>query len=310
MAHSSDHEGVPHPSRRNAQGVRLFDYVRTAGLPSVSVAHWTDGRGPDHSLSLGTHAHNFLVLLYVEHGGSVLRVDGQDWDLTAGDSFVIAPGAVVTPDHSLQDQIGETWAVFFPVDAVDPAAASSLVSWRTHPLLSPFVSSHRGGGQRLRVPPEDRPAWLAHLADLDAELAGRRDGYADAARAHLTLLLVRLGRLLVDLPDELGVEPLLASVFDVVENRYHEPISLRDVAAAVGLTTGHLTTVVGKRTGRTVQQWITERRMREARRLLADTDMTVGEVAHRVGYRESGYFVRRFRTAHGVTPSAWRRAGR
>jgi AraC family transcriptional regulator, transcriptional activator of pobA len=68
--------------------------------------------------------------------------------------------------------------------------------------------------------------------------------------------------------------------------------------------------VVGRRTGRTVQQWITERRMREARRLLADTDLTVTEIAPRVGYREAGYFVRRFRTAHGVTPGAWRRAGR
>jgi AraC family transcriptional regulator, transcriptional activator of pobA len=59
-----------------------------------------------------------------------------------------------------------------------------------------------------------------------------------------------------------------------------------------------------------VQQWITERRMREARRLLADTDLTMSEVAHRVGYRDAGYFVRRFRAAHSVTPLAWRRAGR
>jgi AraC-like DNA-binding protein len=59
-----------------------------------------------------------------------------------------------------------------------------------------------------------------------------------------------------------------------------------------------------------VQQWITERRMREARRLLADTDLTVAEIALRVGYSEAGYFVRRFRLGHGVPPATWRRAGR
>jgi AraC family transcriptional regulator, transcriptional activator of pobA len=106
------------------------------------------------------------------------------------------------------------------------------------------------------------------------------------------------------------VEPLLAAVLDLIDDRYHEPISLRDVADAVGLTPGHLTTAIGRRTGRTVQQWITERRLREARRLLADTDLTVGEIARRVGYREAGYFVRRFRAAHGVPPATWRRAGR
>jgi AraC-like DNA-binding protein len=99
-------------------------------------------------------------------------------------------------------------------------------------------------------------------------------------------------------------------VLDLIDARYHEPISLREVAAAVGLTTGHLTTVIGRRTGRTVQQWLTERRMTEARRLLADTDLTVAVVASRVGYRDAGYFIRRFRAAHGSAPQEWRRGGR
>lgn len=217
--------------------------------------------------------------------------------------LVIAPGTVVTPPAGPGH--AETWGVFFP-----PAAVGPPVPWRTHPLLAPFVGDHRGGARRLSVPAEDRAAWLGTLGDLAAELRGRRDGYADAVRAHLTLLLVRLGRLRADGPAGLGSEPLLAAVFELIETRYHEPVSLRDVAAAVGLTPGHLTTVVGRRTGRTVQQWLTERRLREARRLLADTDLTVAEVARRVGYRDGGYFVRRFRTAHGVTPAAWRRAGR
>jgi AraC family transcriptional activator of pobA len=47
--------------------------------------------------------------------------------------------------------------------------------------------------------------------------------------------------------------------------------------------------------------------MREARRLLVGTELTVTEIGHRVGYRDAGYFVRRFRTAHGTSPAAWRR---
>jgi AraC family transcriptional regulator, transcriptional activator of pobA len=68
--------------------------------------------------------------------------------------------------------------------------------------------------------------------------------------------------------------------------------------------------VVGRRTGRTVQQWITERRLAEVRRLLAETDLTLQAVAGRVGYADVGYLIRRFRTAHGVPPQEWRRAGR
>ncbi|WP_328301771.1 helix-turn-helix domain-containing protein [Actinomycetospora sp. NBC_00405] len=39
--------------------------------------------------------------------------------------------------------------------------------------------------------------------------------------------------------------------------------------------------------------------MREARRLLTSDDLTVAAIAHRVGYRDPGYFVRRFRRHHG-----------
>jgi AraC family transcriptional activator of pobA len=103
-------------------------------------------------------------------------------------------------------------------------------------------------------------------------------------------------------------EPLLAAVFDVVERRYREPISLTDVAAELALSAGHLTTVVRRKTGRTVQQWITERRMQQARVLLAETGLTVAAVSRRVGYPDVSYFIKRFRAGHDMTPAQWRNA--
>jgi AraC family transcriptional regulator, transcriptional activator of pobA len=273
--------------------------VQYGELASTAITVWRGADGAGRPFS-GPHAHDFLSLFYVLSGTVRRRVDDREWELGEGDAFVVSPGAVI-------GAVGEpgpadSWRVFFPASAVDPAAATPLVSWRGHPLLAPFVGEHRGGAQRLRI--SDRGPWESTLAALDAELTTREDGYVEAARAHLTLLLVRLGRLGVDGREQ--VDPLVAQVFAVVEERFAEPISLRDVAAAVGLTPGHLTTTVGRATGRTVQQWITERRMREARRLLVDTDLTVDDVAHRVGYRDPNYFQRRFRAAHGVSPGAWR----
>jgi AraC-like DNA-binding protein len=66
------------------------------------------------------------------------------------------------------------------------------------------------------------------------------------------------------------------------------------------------TTVVRRRTGRTVQKWIIERRMSEARVLLGGTDLPISEIARRVGVADAGYFARLFRTIHGVSPRRWR----
>jgi AraC family transcriptional regulator, transcriptional activator of pobA len=140
----------------------------------------------------------------------------------------------------------------------------------------------------------------------------RRDGYREAAVAILTLLLVEVVRFASDVVADLKVnnEPLLAEVFAFIEAHYQEPISLKDIATAVGLTPGHLTTVVRRKTGRTVQSWIVDRRIAEARRLLVNTDQTVAQVGRSVGYGDPVYFSRTFRQANGTTPLSWRRAAR
>jgi AraC-like DNA-binding protein len=145
-----------------------------------------------------------------------------------------------------------------------------------------------------------------------SEAEKRWDGYREAALAHLMLLLVGISRLAAEVVGDLRLndEPVLAEVFGCIEERYRDPVSLKYVARAVSLTPGYLTTVVRRKTGRTVQEWIAERRLEEARHLLAETDLAVAEVGHRVGYKDPGYFVRIFRRAHGTTPLGWRRAGR
>jgi AraC-like DNA-binding protein len=79
------------------------------------------------------------------------------------------------------------------------------------------------------------------------------------------------------------------------------------VAAAVNISPGHLTSTVRRRTGRTVQEWITERRMVQARRLLTGTELPVGEVGRRVGFPDPGYFARTFGKVHGISPARWRK---
>jgi AraC-like DNA-binding protein len=89
--------------------------------------------------------------------------------------------------------------------------------------------------------------------------------------------------------------------------RFREPLSLADVATALARSPRHLTRTVREVTGKTVMQLIDDRRMDEARRLLLETDEKVDVIGYAVGYGDGSYFARRFRRAHGVSPSVWRR---
>jgi AraC family transcriptional regulator, transcriptional activator of pobA len=280
------------------------------GIPPVAITRLpVDVPGGSGLPGGGTHAHDFLVLFYAHRADGMVAIDGRPWKLTDGHVFVIAPGQVVSltdPDHRV---VTDGWAVAFPADVIRPGTSGVYSSWRAHPLLFPFA---RGvdRAQRFRIPETERSGWVERFATLDTELRTRRDGYQEAVLAHLTLLLVAVSRLSTDVAHELQLsnEPLLAAVFDVIERRYRQPISLADVAAELALSAGHLTTVVRRKTGRTVQQWITERRMQQARLLLAETDMTVAALSHAVGYPDVSYFIKRFRADHGMTPVQWRNA--
>jgi AraC family transcriptional regulator, transcriptional activator of pobA len=298
---------------RRRDGPPVYTYEAVPGVPPVSAMRLD--RGSMAELEAGhAHSHDFLVLAYFERGGGSLRLAERVWRIEAGDVYVIAPGevlGVVGEQSGLEE--AEGWTVFFPPEVLGFQAPGTFLSWRAHPLLFPFVRGVRNpGAQRLKVLPEERPSWSERFSALDLELRRRRDGYREAVLAHLTLLLVELSRLAADIAVDLRLkdEPLLAEVFGFIEEHYKEPISLRDVARAVSLSRGHLTTVVRRKTGRTVVEWIAERRMAEARKLLVGTDLSVDEVGRSVGYRHPGYFVRSFRRAHGTTPLGWRRAGR
>ena len=289
--------------------IRTFEAV--PGAPLVTTRRFGLELATSGGLA-GPHSHDFLMLAFFEREGGWLRSGERTWELRAGDAFVIPPGEVLDPRGLAE---AEGWAVFFPAEVLAPSGSHVFLSWRAHPLLFPFaagVDSAGGGARRLIVPPEVRPSWSAQLSALDLELRERRDGYREAALAYLTLLLVGVSRLTAEVVGDLRLndEPLLAEVFSFVEERYSEHVSLRDVARAVSLSPGHLTTVVRRKTGRTVVEWIAERRLAQARRLLVETDLAVEEVGHRVGYNDPTYFVRSFRRAHGTTPLGWRRAGR
>ncbi|MBD3884956.1 DNA-binding response regulator [Phormidium tenue FACHB-886] len=111
-------------------------------------------------------------------------------------------------------------------------------------------------------------------------------------------------------PGLLKSDPQLSKIFCFIEANYRRPIALSDVAQAVGYSPAYLTSLTKRLTGQTIQQWIIERRMVEARILLLETDQLVEQIAAQVGYHHPVHFFRQFRQIHGTTPSAWRNANR
>ncbi|MEL7170518.1 MAG: AraC family transcriptional regulator [Bacteroidota bacterium] len=81
---------------------------------------------------------------------------------------------------------------------------------------------------------------------------------------------------------------------------------VQDLAAAQHLHPSYFSTVVRRKTGRSVNAWIAEKATAEAQALLARTEVPVKEVAYRLGFKEPGHFSRYFKKHTGQTPTAFR----
>jgi len=104
--------------------------------------------------------------------------------------------------------------------------------------------------------------------------------------------------------------PRLCEVFEFIELNYHQSISLKEVAQAVGYSSAYLTDLVRRLTGKTVNNWIIERRLSQASTLLLETNESVEQIALKVGYQNINHFYCQFRDRYKNTPRTWREAQR
>jgi AraC family transcriptional activator of pobA len=255
---------------RYRQGIPVYRYDPAPGVPPVQIF----GLDAEHLPGDGIrHIHEFPVIV----------TDGES-------ASVVRPGAVIDP--AAIGHAPGTLAIAFEPSAVDAR------------LLGLMQHDADGGLVRVTIPTADQDAWRHTVRQIEIEAEQRSDGYRDALVAHLSVLLIQLNRLAAGAAEV--PEASLQAVFAAIEEGFRGPLALADVAKTVGLTPGYLTTWVRKRTGRTVQEWIIARKLVEARRLLAESDLPVASVGRAAGFGDPAYFSRMFTREVGMSPRRWR----
>jgi AraC-like DNA-binding protein len=99
-----------------------------------------------------------------------------------------------------------------------------------------------------------------------------------------------------------------ARVKEYVDSHIDEPIRLRDLANAAGLSQMHFAAQFRAYTGISPCKFVMTQRMQHARLLLADPRNTLVDVALGVGFRNQAHFTTVFHRLVGQTPNCWRNA--
>ena len=90
------------------------------------------------------------------------------------------------------------------------------------------------------------------------------------------------------------------------ENHQNPDLTLGEVANVVGLSQSHLAHVLKERVGMNYSKYLSNLRIRHAKKLLRTTSMTVSSIAETVGYPNATHFYRIFQRQTEMTPKTYR----
>jgi len=97
-------------------------------------------------------------------------------------------------------------------------------------------------------------------------------------------------------------QSLMLRAKEYLENHFHEPVSLNDIARELRVSPFYLSHVFGRESDFSLFNYLTALRMNRARELLAEGKLNVAETARTVGYDNSQYFAKVFRQHFGHAP--------
>lgn len=130
----------------------------------------------------------------------------------------------------------------------------------------------------------------------------RRENWLTAAEKYLSLLFIALSR------SECAVDDILQERLNKYFSLGLKDASLAGFAKFSGYSTGYAGRYIKKVFGKGFSQLLAEERIRVARRLLTETELSVESIALETGYTNTSGFYKLFCNTYGMTPADFRRA--
>ena len=239
-------------------------------------------------LDFPLHLHDAVEVVYVLEGGATAICDGCRYPLTAGDLFLAFPNQVHGYEQA-QDFYG-----FIVIIATNLLSAFQSVLAQqapSQPVIHPTGDAAEALLQLLKMMRSDRHSASPALAQ----------GYGQVLLAKL----LPLAEPVSNVPSEGSLQNIL----HYINAHYTEPLTRKEIAFALGYSESHISHTLTATTGTTLMGYITLLRLEDARRLLKETSLPIGQIAMSLGFPSIRSFNRFFQKEMQMSPTQWRKGG-
>lgn len=215
-------------------------------------------------------------------GAGTVIINGREFPFKANTCFVLMPGDTVIHTTDTVESRKCIWC------AIDGFSLKNVFQQAGISSETPFA------------PSESFNEILLQIKKI-TEMRNDADPGTDFRRAGCIYNI--LGALLKE-TNVSNKNSWIQKAIGIMETRYHEDISIEDIARETGLDRTYFSTLFRKKTGFSPHSYLTQLRIKKASTLLTINNSTVSEIAVSVGLDPQN-FSRFFKKATGKTPKQY-----
>ena len=247
---------------------------------------------PEHRL--GPKVYDYYLIHYVISGKGVFSSQGEEYELGAGDSFVIEPEQLISYVSDETYPWHYCWIAF-----TGTQAAALIASTGVNPL-QPIIHTKRN---------RHIPVLFRHIQQA------LRSKKANAQLKSIGYLHLLLGEYcetlsastLAGVITEAESDRIVQQAIHYLSTQYAEPITIELMAESLGYNRAYLSRMFKRHTKVTPVTFLLKLRVDKARLLLRERlELTIEQIASSVGFYDPLYFSKQFRRWYGVSPSEYR----
>lgn len=264
-----------------------FTIRGTAKLLSVASAKYG---GDWHSVP---HTHNYTELFYIVGGKGQFSIQEQLYPVNPNNLVIINPNVTHT-EVSLNAQPLEY--IVLGIEGIELATGEN--SNGQFSILDHFESVEISGC----------------LRNILREMEQKHPGYEDVCQAYMEILIIRLMRTTaLSVPSEPQIitgNRQCAAVRRYIDLHFKEALTLEQLAEDAHMNKYYLSHAFKREYGISPINYMITRRVEESKYLLAETDLSMSQIAQLLGFSSLSYFSQVFRRTQSLSPMEYRQSTR
>ena len=259
------------------------------------------------------HNHNFIELIYVISGKAIHQIDNQSYEVKKGHVVMIDYGVPHSFSYSSDtDDDFVTFDLLFTPDLFNQYALESeeFYSLTSPYFLSPLFSELNVSKNSPRgIFKTDSVNFYNMFKEIYDEYTNREVGFQNMMGAYLIKLIIEIFREINKTHTNFTKthHDLVQSAIDYMQENYRTHISLDDIVKGMFLSKNYFRQIFKKTTGISISEFIKDLRIKEACKLLEETEKSSAEISVQCGFNDSKFFYLTFKKSLGMTPIEYRK---